>query len=222
MLKGKRFLAVVPARGGSKGLKRKNVRPLRGKPLLWYSVKQALAVKAIDAVVVSSDDRRILAAGKKAGAKTVLRPARLASDRARTEDALLHAIDELAKQGRRFDYVITLEPTHPLRRPETLRAAMETLVRGRFDSLMTLTPDSTDFWRKSGKTYARLFPNAPRRRQEREPLYKENSLIYITAVDVLKKYKFVLGKRRGFLITEETESLDIHTARDLKLAEQFL
>ena len=222
MHKGRRFLAVIPARGGSKGLKRKNIRFLAGKPLLAYAVSHALAVPEIDLTVVSSDDAEILEIGKAAGAAPVLRPKKLAGDRARTEDALLHALDAVEKISGAFDFVVTLEPTHPFRAASTVKRAIDLVCAGRYDSCMTLTEDRTDFWRKKGKTFARLFPNAPRRRQEREPLYKENSLVYVTSTAVLRKKKFVLGAKPAFLVTPEAESLDIHTEGDLALAEAMM
>jgi CMP-N-acetylneuraminic acid synthetase len=218
MYKGYRFLTVIPARGGSKGLPRKNIRLLNGKPLLTYSVKQSLRVPYIDCIVVSSEDSEILSIAKRSGAIPLRRPARLASDKARTEGALLHAVDELARRGERFDFVITLEPTHPFRQVNTLKTAIERLVQGKYDSLLTLTPDHADLWREKKGRFGRLFPNAPRRRQDREPLYKENSLIYITAVAALRRRNFVIGKKPLVLLTPEQESLDIHSADDLALA----
>jgi len=222
MHKGRRFLAVIPARGGSRGLPRKNIRLLRGQPLLSYTVAHALAVPSIDFTVVTSDDAEILKIGEKAGAAPILRPKKLAGDRARTEDALLHALEILEKMGNSYDFVVTLEPTHPFRKPETVTQAIEMVSSGRYDSCMTLTEDRTDFWRQKGKSYARLFPNAPRRRQERDPLFKENSLVYVTSVAALRRRKFVIGSRPGFIITPERESLDIHTATDLAFAESLM
>ncbi len=222
MYKGFRFLAVIPARGGSKGLPRKNIRMLDGKPLLSYSILQSLSVPYIDATVVSSEDEEILNLAQASGAEAIRRPDKLAGDKARTEDALIHALNTLKDQGRQYHFVVTLEPTHPLRNPNTIKRAIEMVVNGKHDSLLTLTPDHTDFWRKKGKSYSRLFPNAPRRRQDREPLFKENSLIYITASSTLIKRKFVLGVKPAIMITAESESLDIHTATDLAMAESFL
>lgn len=222
MHKGRRFLAVIPARGGSKGLPRKNARLLKGKPLVAHTVAHALGVPEIDQTAVSSDDPAILRMGLKAGSAAILRPKSLAGDRARTEDALLHAVEFFEKMGLKFDFVVTLEPTHPFRRPQTVRQAIELVSSGRYDSCMTLTEDRTDFWRRKGGTFGRLFPDAPRRRQDREPLFRENSLVYVTSVASLRRRKSVIGARPAFLVTPEAESLDIHTASDLALAEAML
>ena len=218
MHKGKRFLAVIPARGGSKGLRHKNRRLLKGKPLVVYTIQQALAVPTIDCVLVSSDDEQIIRIAKKAGACAIKRPAALATDTARTEDALLHALEVMEANGDEYDFVVTLEPTHPLRSSATLKKAITMVVQRRYDSLLTLTPDRTDFWTQKRGRYRRLFPKAPRRRQDREPLYKENSLIYITSVSKLRKRHFVIGTKPAVLITQERESLDIHTEDDLRMA----
>ena len=93
MIKQK-VLAIIPARGGSKGAPRKNIKPLLKKPLIYYSIKSALESKLIDKVVVSSDDDKILQIAKKNGSETIKRPARLATDTASTEGALEHVLDE--------------------------------------------------------------------------------------------------------------------------------
>jgi len=218
MYKGKRFIALIPARGGSKGLPHKNRRIFQGKPLLVHTIRQAQAVAALDLIVVTSDDPLILSLAERAGALPVRRPAALASDKARTEPALLHALDTIEAGQKLFDYVVTLEPTHPFRRPETIQKGIAMVMRRGFDSLLTLTPDRTDFWRQKGGRYGRLFPNAPRRRQDREPLYKENSLLYVTHVAVLRKTGLVIGRRPAVLLTPERESMDIHSPADLEIA----
>src|SRR5690242_12721895 len=112
MYQGKRFLGVVPARGGSKGVPRKNIRPLGGKPLLAHTAAQVAGAALLDACVVSTEDAEIAAVARAAGLRVVDRPPELALDTSPTEPCLLHALDAL---GEPFDYVMVLEPTSPFR-----------------------------------------------------------------------------------------------------------
>jgi CMP-N,N'-diacetyllegionaminic acid synthase len=129
MIAGRSVLALIPARGGSKGLPGKNVRPLLGKPLIGWSIEQGRASLYADAVVVSTDDEGVAHTAREFGAEVpFLRPAKLASDTAPTIDMILHALDFLAGQGRSFDLVVLLEPTSPLREARDIDAALETLV----------------------------------------------------------------------------------------------
>lgn len=132
MYKGKRVLALVPARGGSKGIPGKNIRPLAGKPLIAWSIEHGLESRYIDRVVVSTDDVRIARIAKKHGADVpFLRPARLATDKAATMDVVLHALKTLQGAGDEYDFLVLLEPTSPLREAADLDRAIERLINNR-------------------------------------------------------------------------------------------
>lgn len=221
-------LIVIPARGGSKGIPKKNIYPLKGKPLLSYTIEVILAAGLTDTdTVVSTDSEEIRnVALKYDGIYVVERPAELSGDHASTEDALLHSIDYMERKlGKKYEAVLTMQPTSPLRKTDTLVEfvkAYELCVK-KYDALLSLSEDRTDFWIcDDNGQFSRLYPDAPRRRQERKPLYKENSAYYITAVESLKETHSVLGKRaNGFLISE-IEGIDINEPLDLKIAEIFL
>ena len=123
MFKKKKYIAVILARGGSKRLPRKNLKKLNGKPLIVHSIMSALKCKYIDEIIVSSDDKKILRLSKKYGVKVVERPKYLSSDKAKSSDALRHAI----KNNLTFDYVILLQPTSPLRNEKHISAAIRNL-----------------------------------------------------------------------------------------------
>ena len=184
-------LIVIPARGGSKGIPKKNIYPLNGKPLLSYTLEMITkaCLKDVD-VVVSTDaeDIRRVALNNK-NVFVIDRPTALASDKASTEDALIHAIDIMQKKtGKKYEAVITLQPTSPLRKAETLEAFINEYekVALKYDALVSFSEDRTDFWVLDERgEFERLYPDAPRRRQERKPLYKENSAYYITSVNAL-------------------------------------
>lgn len=129
MYNGKTILGLIPARGGSKGLPRKNIRPLLGLPLIAWSIEQGLGSRYLDGVVVSTDDEEIAAVARQYGAELpFLRPAALASDEAKSIDVIVHALDFLRGAGRAFDYLLLLEPTSPLREVSDIDASIELLL----------------------------------------------------------------------------------------------
>ncbi|MCI9325969.1 MAG: acylneuraminate cytidylyltransferase family protein [Lachnospiraceae bacterium] len=221
-------LIVIPARGGSKGIPKKNIYPLNGKPLLSYTLEMITkaCLKDVD-VVVSTDaeDIRRVALNNK-NVFVIDRPTALASDKASTEDTLIHAIDIMQKKTeKKYEAVITLQPTSPLRKAETLEAFINEYekVALKYDALVSFSEDRTDFWvLDAGGEFERLYPDAPRRRQERKPLYRENSAYYITNVNALFETHSVLGKKAGGFIISETEGIDINEFIDLKVAEAIL
>ena len=126
----KRVLALIPARGGSKGLPRKNVRNICGKPLIAWSVEAAKKCRYTDAVVVSTDDREIADAAQSAGAAVpFMRPAELATDAASSMDVILHAISYFEKKGESFDVLVLLQPTSPLRDSGHVEEALDMFIK---------------------------------------------------------------------------------------------
>lgn len=227
-----RYLAVIPARGGSKGIPKKNIAPLCGKPLLSYTLEWITRVKEIESqmqidVVVSTDSEEIACVTKKfMGIEVVMRPKEISGDTASTEAALFHAIEKMQTEKKVvYDAVLTLQPTSPFRKEQTFIEFIHQFERDikQFDALLSLHETRTDYWvQKQDGFYGRLHPDAPRRRQEREPMYIENSAYYVTKTDALYLAKSVLGtKVNGFLI-DETEGLDINTPIDLAIAEAMM
>ena len=227
-----RYLAVVPARGGSKGIPKKNIVPLCGKPLLGYTLEWMARVREkepqmqID-VVVSTDSDEIASVAKKyCNVEVVMRPSNISGDTASTEMALFHAIEAMqAEKNVVYDAVLTLQPTSPFRREQTFINFIHQFEDDidKFDALLSLHETRTDYWiLKDDGMYGRLHPDASRRRQEREPMYIENSAYYVTKIKALYRTKSVLGtKVNGFLI-DETEGLDINTPIDLAIAEAMM
>ncbi len=222
------ILIVIPARGGSKGIPKKNIYPINGKPLILYTIDVALKAELDGDIVVSTDSDEIANVVKNYtdSVEIIKRPDNISGDNASTESALLHAIDYMKdKHGKEYSEVITLQATSPFRKSETLRKFVSEYysIRDQYDAQLTLTEDRTDFWIKnSAGEYERLQKNAPRRRQDRKPLYIENSSIYITNVLTLKETKSVLGKRTTGFIIDPDESLDINEVIDIQLAELIL
>ena len=222
-----KFLVVIPARGGSKGIPMKNIYPLNGKPLLSYSLEMMCQVEFDGDVVVSTDSGQIKeAALLTPGIEVVDRPQDISGDKASTESALLHALEVMEeRKGYTYDAVVTLQATSPLRRAETVEACFNQYEqdRDKYDALLTLTETRTDYWIKEGENhYRRLYPDAPRRRQDREPIYIENSAVYITDRQSLLDTGSVLGHRVNGYVIPEKEGVDINEPIDIVLAEELI
>lgn len=222
-----KYLVVIPARGGSKGIPHKNIYKVAGKPLLEYAIESMLGVKYDGDLVVSTDDEEIEKVATHYKEVIVIkRPNEIAGDKAKTEAALVHALMYMReKYNKEYDAVITLQPTSPLRTSETIQKFIRNYEENlkEFDALLTLSEDRSDFWiKKEDGSYERLYPNAPRRRQERKPLYVENSAIYATAKKSLLETNSVLGYHVNGFVIEEDEAVDINEFSDIALAESLI
>ncbi len=218
-----KVLGIVPARGGSKGVPRKNIRPLAGKPLIAYTIEEARKSKHIDRLVVSTEDQEIAGIARSLGAEVVIRPVELASDTASTELALLHVLESLQqREGYEPDVVVTLEPTSPLRSYQLIDRCIRQLVDTGADSVVTVAENRDCFGKLEDGRFVHLFPGQPRRRQDREPLYKECSAVYATKTHVLLERRSVLGERVYAVVAPEEEVIDINTPLDFALAEAVM
>lgn len=222
-----RYLIVIPARGGSKGIPLKNIYKIAGKPLLGYAIESMLKVKYEGDLVVSTDDDKIAeVADQYRGVEVIRRPDDISGDTAKTEAALIHALRYMEEKYKvNYDVVVTLQPTSPLRKSKTIEEFLRVFERDieRFDALLTLSEDRSDFWiqKEEGK-FERLFPDAPRRRQERNPLYVENSAIYATSVKSLTETNSVLGHHVNGYVIDAKEAVDINEYSDIALAEAYI
>lgn len=233
--KGLKILAVIPARGGSKGLPGKNLRLLKGYPLIYYMVKYALASKYISKVIVSTDDEKIAEIARKNGAEVpFLRPKELAMDTTPLNPVLQHAIAYYDSTDWRADAVISLQPTSPLITPDIIDSAIELLIKTGCDSVVTVSDIKHGHPYRAKKMHddGRLenfctefdgdkFIN----RQERPPAYAYNGAIYLRKREVVENWNgkdMGLGQDcRGLVIGHEY-AVNIDNEFDLKLAEFLL
>ena len=224
MIGDKRVLAIIPARGGSKGIPRKNLKLLAGKPLLCWTIESSLGSSQIDVTVVSTEDEEIGRVAEEAGARVVWRPPGLASDEAATEPSLLHAVEELERQGEHFGLVLLLQATSPLRSSAHIDQALKLYKATGADSLLSASPCYHFFWkREDGQKGVSLHDYRLRpRRQDKEPLYKENGAIYITTRDILMKEKNRLGGKIVIFEMREEDSTEIDDEFELALCEARL
>lgn len=219
-----KVFGIIPARGGSKSILLKNIKSLNGKPLIEYTIETALASKVLDRIAVSSDHEDIIRICQQyVGIDVIIRPPDLATDEAPTEWALLHACDELKKKDNFIpDVVLTLEPTSPLRSAQTIKRCIDIFKTTDADSVIGVTETKACYGKIVDGRFEYFFPNQPRRRQDREPIYKECSTIYGTIYKVLKNNKSVLGAKLYPLIIDEAEAFDINNKSDFLLAEAFM
>lgn len=208
------YLAVIPARGGSKGIPGKNGRVVAGRSLLGWSVAHARASARIDRVVVSTDDEGLAALARSAGAEVPsLRPAHLATDEAPTEPVLLHVLDEVEAAGYRPDAVVLLQPTSPVRLPGRLDRAIAQYEAEGADSLVGVTEVHPFLWRETPEGGVATYDPAARpRRQDLAPAdrrFVENGSIYITATDLLRRTGCRLGGRVALHAMDPIEGIDV-------------
>ena len=222
MYKNKTFLAIIPARGGSKRLPRKNVLDLNGKPLIAWSIKAGLNSKYIDKVVVSSDDDEILTISKKYGAVTINRPNELASDIATTFDAIKHTVDNYEK----YDYIVLLQATSPLRDEKHIDEAIELLELKKADAVVSVCKmDHSPLWSNTLDESLSMVgflkdEVLKKRSQDLEKYYRLNGAIYICKVERLLENKgFFLKENIYAYVMDRKSSVDIDEEIDFKIAE---
>ena len=225
MYKDKTFLAIIPARGGSKRLPRKNVLDLAGKPLIAWSIDAGLKSKYIDKIIVSSDSQEILDISDKFGAVTIRRPQNLASDTATTYDAIKHTVDNVEK----YDYIVLLQPTSPLRDSKHIDEAIELLESKNADAVVSVCEmDHSPFWSNTlaedGNMDGFLRDEVLNKRsQDLEKYYRLNGAIYICKTDKLLEEKAFFLKNNIFAYKmDRTSSIDIDEEIDFKIVKAII
>ena len=215
-------LAIIPARGGSKGIPRKNVHPLLGKPLIAHSIEQAQLSRLVNRVVVSTDDAEIAAISRQYGAEVVWRPAEISGDSASSESALLHALEHLRQaEGYQPDLLVFLQCTSPLTLAEDIDKTIQALLAAQADSALAAIPFHYFIW-KPDESGDALGVNHDKRvrllRQEREPQYLETGAVYVMRVPgfVGAKHRF-FGKTALHVMPAERR-LEIDDPVDFEIA----
>lgn len=218
MINGKKVIALIPARGGSKGLPGKNIRPLCGKPLIVWTIDKAKRSKYLDMVLVTTDSTEIAEISKAAGAHApFLRPDELASDKASTYEAVYHALDFLKEhESQSFDYVVLLEPTSPLRENDDIDRMLMQLVGNSddFDSIISVgevDEHPSIVKRLNGPKLEPFCPNLPQttRRQDNESAYFPYGVAYIAKTNVLLSEQTFYTKRCTYFKIKKYQSIEI-------------
>ena len=224
MLGKKKVLAIIPARGGSKGIPRKNLKVLAGRPLMNWTIQASLDSSYIDETVVSTEDGEIGLVALQAGARVVKRPDELAKDSSPTEPSMLHAVQTLEARGERFDIILLLQATSPLRSARHIDRALELYQEKGANSLLSAFPSYAFFWKKGEDERGNSVHDYRKRprRQDKEPLYQENGAIYITTRNILLKEENRLGGDILVYEMREEDSTEIDTPFEMELCEKRL
>ena len=230
MMNSKSVLAIIPARGGSKGLPGKNIKELCGKPLIAWSIEQAKSCSDIDSIVVSTDDREIANVAQKYGAEIpFMRPAELANDTASTIDVIFHAINWLKEhENYQTRYTLLLQPTSPLRALEDIRGAIQTLKTKKAQAVVSVCEtDHHPWWSnilpENGNMKDFLRPEIfNKRRQDLPVFYRLNGAIYLADTDYLREQNSFLGPNTFAYKMPQSRSVDIDSDVDFKFVALLL
>lgn len=221
----KKYLAVIPARGGSKRLPRKNVLPLAGKPLISWTIEAALASKKIDTVVVSSDDKETLDISAKFNCQLINRPAELSQDTSTSFDVIQHTIKNIDEH----EYIVLLQPTSPLRRGHQIDEAIELLEEKNADAIVSVTEmEFSPLWANTLPADLNMenFLRDKIRDQRSQDLpiyYRLNGAIYVCKTNkLLGTGNFFLKENIFAYVMKEENSVDIDTELDFRWAEFLL
>lgn len=226
-----KVLGLIPARGGSKGVPRKNVRELCGKPLLAYTTEPALASKRLSKVILSTDDSEIAEIGRSLGVEVpFLRPAELAEDSTPTFPVVVHAIEQLEAMGEFYDAICLLQPTNPLRTTRDIDACIELLESTEADSVVSVLRVPHQFnpkwvyWQNENGELALSTgePTPIARRQDLPPAYYRDGSVYLTRRKVLAEYGNLYGRKVHGFELDSRSCLNIDTNDDWILAERML
>lgn len=222
------ILAIIPARGGSKGLPGKNIRPLCGKPLICHSIDVARTILSDENICVSTDSLEIIKAVEAYGLKVpFVRPPELATDTATTNDTLLHALDFYhSEYGKDYDTILLLQPTSPLRRPSQIREAIALYQQHPGIDMVVSVRESqvaAVLCQENNSGYLELvFAQGGGRRQDVPTLYEYDGCIYVMNVSSLKnKGMHGFTKRIKYIMPAE-DSVDIDNLADFLLAEELM
>ncbi len=224
MIEGKTVLGIIPARGGSKGVPRKNIRRLAGRPLLAFTIEAARNSRYLDRFVVSSEDPEILAVAKLLGAEILARPAALARDDTPGMDPVLHALAAIPG----YDYVVLLQPTSPLRIAEDIDGCIELCIKSGVSCVSITEAEQSPYWMYKRNPVAQLTPllkidpDLATRRQTLPKVYVLNGAVYVAPIaTLLANRTFLEPDTLGFMMPPE-RSFDIDTETDLLLVEALM
>lgn len=220
---GHRFLGVIPARGGSKGVPRKNIREMAGKPLISWSICEAKKSQYLDCCIVSTDDKEICHIAKECGAEVpFLRPVELAQDDTASIDVVLHVMERLSE----YDYMVLLQPTSPFRTVEDIDNTITCCMKHRSESCVSVTEtEYSPYWMYTLDESCKMNPllkisqDESYQRQKLPKVYRLNGAVYVNSYDMLKREHGFIGKNTIGYIMPQERSYDIDTLQDFEIVE---
>ena len=217
-------LGLVPCRGGSKGIPRKNVREVAGEPLLAHTVRASRDAERVDRTVVSTDDAEIKEAALEAGAEVPFdRPAELATDEALIEPVIEHAVEWLREhEGETYDTIALLQATAPLRTAEHVDEAVATYEAEDADSLVAVSEGDSYRWRETPDGAEIVNYDSRKRRQEKEPEYVESGALYLVDTDLFLETGDLQVGKTALSVLDRVSALDIDEPFELWMADEIL
>lgn len=220
------IISLIPARGGSKGVPRKNIKLLNGKPLIYYSIKASNLCDSINKTYVTSEDAEILDISKNLDANIIERPVSLSDDKTSSIDVILHALDFLEENDTIPELFVLLQPTSPLRTSEDIKTSINLFINSSCDSLVSVYELNHQSLLSFSieKDYLSPFDESvfKCRRQDLPKYYCLNGAIYITTPGFIRKNKSFISKKTIPYIMSKESSVDLDSSFDFKLAEFLL
>ena len=223
-----KILVIIPARGGSKGIPHKNIKPLNGKPLIHYTIDEAREIVSDDDICVSTDDPEIIKCVEDYGLKvSFVRPKELATDTAGTYEVLLHALSFYEKQGRHYDVVLLLQNTSPFRKAEQIKEALA-LYNDNVDMVVSVKECAANpyycVFEEDGEGYLHVCKGDGNifRRQDAPKVYEYNGAIYIMNAETLKITHMHKMQKRVKYVMDDLSSFDLDTMTDWNIAENII
>jgi CMP-N,N'-diacetyllegionaminic acid synthase len=217
-------VAIIPARGGSKGVPKKNIKCLLGKPLIAYSIEHALKTKNIDRVIVSTDCDEIATVSEKYGAEIIKRPENISGDFASSEDALIHSVNLLKASNYDVSHVVFLQCTSPIRSETDVSDCLNLVLSQKFDSALSVVKNHKFLWRTDFEGVATPINYEPHKRKMRQEIseFQENGSIYVMKAEDLLNTECRLNGKIGIHVMEEETGYEIDTQFDFKIIESLM
>lgn len=228
MFNNKRFLAIIPARCGSKGLRDKNIKDLNGKPMMAYTIEAACNSRVFEEIIVSTDSKRYATIAQEYGASVpFLRPRDLAMDETSTFDVIEYTLLKLIKLGLDFDYFVLLQPTSPLRNELDILNSIKLLFEKEANTVISIceadhSPLLTNTLDTSLSMEKFIVPEYNMRRQDLPKYYRINGAIYISKLDYFLEKKSFYGQKSFAYVMDKKSSIDVDIEIDAKIAEFLL
>ncbi|HBE42314.1 MAG TPA: acylneuraminate cytidylyltransferase [Bacteroidales bacterium] len=225
-----KILAIIPARGGSKGVPGKNIKLLAGKPLIQYTIEASLGAELLTDIIVSTDSNDIAQIAVSLGANVpFIRPGHLASDTASSVDVVAHAVGFLRDKGRTYDAVCLLQPTCPFRKKGFIDKAIERFIEAGTDSLISVLPLPNNFnphwiFEKTGNDHLRIATGEKeiiKRRHDLPQAFYRDGSIYLTRTSVITNQGSLYGDTISYLVSEKQYYVNIDTIEDWSMAEEI-
>lgn len=222
-MRKKEIVALIPARGGSKRIPKKNVVLLAGKPLISYTIEASLSSKWIDRTIVSTDDDEIGVVSSKYGAEVLKRPKHISEDDSTTEDVMSHLVKEFENTSQNIDYLVLLQPTTPFRNSKTVDEGIEVMLKFDVDSLLSVCEVQHYYLMGhfENEMYELEYEERPFS-QNMIKKYRENGALYITKKDFFLRTHNRIGGKIKAVVMDEVDSIDIDNSIDLERAEKLM